>query len=140
MAVIQAYLFFENQQCKEAMEFYHSCIGGDLFLQTIAESPAKDHFPPEMHNNIMHASISKGDLMLMASDYMDNVPYKVGNNVSLSLTCDSREEMDSVFRKLAEGGSIYQEPKEEFWGDVFGNLTDKYGVIWMVVYTPKKEE
>lgn len=139
MSVIHAYVFFEKQQCREAMEFYHSCIGGELFVQTIADSPVKDQFPPEAQNSVMHASISKGDLMIMASDHMGDDPYKVGNHISLSLSCDTREEMESTFSKLAEGGHVFQAPKEEFWGDVFGQLTDKYGFNWMVFYTPKKE-
>ena len=39
MAKLNPYLNFNNQ-CREAMNFYKECLGGELFFQTVGELPA----------------------------------------------------------------------------------------------------
>jgi PhnB protein len=135
MKRIDAYLFFDNK-CREAMTFYQECLGGELFIQTVAESPMAEQFP-DMGSTVMHASLTHGDLTLMASDSM-GYPIKEGSAVTLSLGCSSEEELHSVYAKLSAGGTQTSLPKLESWGDVFGMLTDKYGINWMTVYNPNK--
>lgn len=47
MTQINAYIGF-NGVCREAMNFYKDCLGGDLMIQTIGESPMAAQFPPSM--------------------------------------------------------------------------------------------
>jgi PhnB protein len=47
MTQINSYLTF-NGNCREAMNFYKDCLGGELNLQTIAESPLADKMPAQM--------------------------------------------------------------------------------------------
>jgi PhnB protein len=136
MKSIDAYLFFENQ-CREAMTFYQSCFGGELFLQTVGESPVAGNLPVHMHHFIMHASLKTGDITLMASDNCMGTPIVKGSTVSLSISCNTVDELHNLFAKLAEGGSIFNEPKLEFWGDTFASLTDKYGFSWMLLHNDR---
>ena len=55
-----------------------------------------------------------------------------GNNFSVSITADSKEEADNLFNKLAQGGQITMPLDNTFWGDYFGMLTDKFDVNWMM--------
>lgn len=137
MSQLHAYLFY-NGKCREAFEFYQSCIGGELYLQTLGESPMADQFKDKA-DWIMHAALTKGGLNLMGSDMMTEEQAVPTNAVSLSLSCDSEAELREVFDKLAVGGKVNYPLKEEFWGDIFGQLTDKYGFNWMVGYTPEKK-
>jgi PhnB protein len=132
MSKITPYLFFDGK-CREAMIFYHDCLGGELKMQTIGESPAAGSQPPEAGWRIMHATLDKGDLALMASDMMfDGLTH--GNSIQLTLVCDAMEEITSFFEALSRGGKIISPLKTEFWGGTFGQLEDKYGFHWMLSY------
>jgi PhnB protein len=128
---IQPYLHFDDN-CRDAMQFYQSLFGGELEIMPISESPAKDQFPEELHNQILHASLSNGDFNLMASDMCGQGDLNQGNSVQLSLNCSSEEEINNLYKKLSDGGQILQELKEEFWGALFAMIVDKFGVRWML--------
>jgi len=53
MAQLNPYLKF-NGNCRQALEFYRSVLGGQLSLQPIGDSPAAGQFPPAMKNSILH--------------------------------------------------------------------------------------
>ena len=95
MTQINAYLNF-NGQTREAMSFYQQCLGGELVMQKIAESPMAARVPSEMGAKILHSSLTKDNLMLMASDMMGN-NVKNGNSVALCINCSSDEEINSFF-------------------------------------------
>jgi len=137
MSAIHAYLFFTGK-CREAFEFYQECIGGELFLQTLGESPVADQFADKA-DWIMHAALTKNGLTIMGSDMMTDEQAVPTNAISLSLSCDSEAELQEVFAKLSDGGKVNSPLKTEFWGDIFGQLTDKYGFNWMVGFTPEKK-
>lgn len=132
------YLMFAGN-CREAMNFYKDAIGGELKLNTIGESPMKDTMPPEKHNNIMHAALSKnGQWVMFSSDLMGNETPQHGNTMTLCLNCSSEEEIQTVFKNLSVGGKVTSELKKEFWGDTFGMLVDKYGFNWMFNFGPSQ--
>ncbi len=132
MSQIAPYLGF-NGTCREAMTFYQQCLGGDLTLNTVADSPIADQMPPEAANNILHSTLQNGGATLLGSDMMGAKPVQ-GNNVSISLDCGSEEEINRFFSALAVGGHITHAVKVEFWGGTFGALTDKFGINWMLTY------
>lgn len=130
------YLMFDGN-CREAMNFYRDCLGGDLNLKTIGESPMKDTMPAEKHEKIMHAALVKnGQMVLFASDLTGPEVLTHGNDITLCLNCTSEEEIQTVFKNLSAGGKVTHELKKEFWGDTFGMLVDKFGLNWMFNYGP----
>jgi PhnB protein len=129
MAQLTPYLTF-NGNCKEAMEFYHACLGGELFLQTVGESPAKDQMPPQTQNDVMHSRLAAGELVFMASDMMGPGELVRGNATALAIIGRSKAEIQEYFDKLSEGGTVGQPLTDTFFG-TFGSLTDKFGVNWM---------
>ncbi|MGH7445788.1 MAG: VOC family protein [Longimicrobiales bacterium] len=58
-----------------------------------------------------------------------------GNNFYIALETDTEKECDTVFAKLAEGGSVEMEPQATAWAEKYGSLEDRFGVHWMVMYT-----
>ncbi|MCB0705186.1 MAG: VOC family protein [Saprospiraceae bacterium] len=136
MAQIHSYLTF-NGNCREAMTFYQECLGGNLFLQTVGDSPLADGMPERMKECILHASLSKEGMVLQGSDMVPPTGLVKGNTVSLSLECSSEEEIKKVFKKLSKEGRSDHPLQDTFWGALFGDLTDKYGNHWLLNYNKK---
>lgn len=133
MTQINAYLNF-NGQCREAMTFYQECLGGELTLQRVAESPMGAQLPASEGAQILHSVLSRGGLTLLGSDMIGKRLQK-GNDVTLCMRCSSHEEINSCFDRLAEGGKIKMPLHQSFWGATYGELTDKFGMNWMFHYT-----
>ena len=136
MTHITSYLTF-NGNCREAMNFYKSCLGGDLIFQTIGESPLSEQMPKEMKECILHATLTRGGVMLMASDMVSNKGLIRGNSVSMVLNCSSEDEIRECYMKLSEDGEATHPIENTFWGALFGDLTDKFGNHWLLHYTQK---
>ena len=96
MTQINAYLSF-NGNCREAMNFYKECFGGELTLQTVEGSPMEDQFPETEKKKILHASLKNEDLVLLGSDVAGSGGLVKGNTISLSLNCSSESEIKSFF-------------------------------------------
>ena len=132
------YLNFDGN-CMEAFTLYQEVFGGDYGnISRFSEMPPSEEYPvPESDmDKIMHIDLPLGAATLMGCDYPSNMEprLKVGNNYSISLETDSREEADRVFKALSEGGMVKMPMADSFWGAYFGALTDKFGVHWMVSY------
>lgn len=131
MANLNPYLSFQNN-CREAMNFYKSCFGGELFIQTVSELPAMAaQMPAEMKDHILHSSLVSGGITIMASDLNRNEPIE-GNTVHLCLQCESESELNTLFSKLSQGGQIVQAVDDVPWGGKYGELTDQFGKHWML--------
>lgn len=131
MTNISVYLTFDGN-CKEAMNFYKEALGAELTMQTVGESPMADKMPVEKHDKIMHSSLLKdGALLLMASDMMMGDKVVQGNTVNLCVNANTEEAVKDMFAKLSEGGEITHPLKEEFWGALYGDFKDKFGIRWM---------
>ena len=98
MNIINSYLTFDGN-CREAMLFYKECLGGELNFQTIGESPLSDKMPKKMKDCILHSTLTKDGLVLMATDCVPDPGLIKGNAVSLVLNCNSHEEINSFLQK-----------------------------------------
>ena len=139
MTQINSYLTFGGN-CREAMNFYKECLGGQLNLQTIGESPMADQMPKEMKDCIIHSELRKDNLILMASDMVSNQGLIKGNAVSLMLDCSSEEEIKDFYAKLSSGGEATHPLENTFWGATFGDLTDKFGNHWLLNFTGNQNQ
>ena len=134
---LNTYINF-NGNAKEAAEFYHSVLGGNLTLSTFKEGGAP---VDEAHADlIMHASlIADNGITLMLSDLPPGWAYNPGTNISISLSGDNEEELKGYWDKLSVEGKIGEPLSKAPWGDTFGMLTDKFGIHWLVNISGKKE-
>lgn len=114
MTHINSYLIF-NGNCREAMTYYQTCLGGELYLQTIGESPMADKMPMQMKDSILHATLTHGGVIIMGSDMASEHGIVKGNSISLMLNCESEEEIKDCYKKLAEGGTA-SHPLENTFG------------------------
>jgi PhnB protein len=134
---LNAYLNF-NGRCREAMTFYQQCLGGDLILQKIAESPFAMQMPSEAAANILYSSLTKdGVLLMMGSDIIGD-HLQPGNSVVLCIKCSTDEEINQFFGSLSAGGQVKMPLHQSFWGATYGELTDKFGMLWKFIHTKKE--
>lgn len=125
---LNAYLFFDGN-CREAMKFYQSIFGGQLEMLTFEE--INNSCPEAMKDKIMHANLMGGEAEFFGSDGMDSDKLGTGK-IRLTLHGTDEEKLRSMFGKLSEGGKINMPIEKQVWGDLYGDLTDKYDVTWMV--------
>lgn len=132
---LQPYLCFDGN-CQEAMNFYHSVLGGELILNTFGlfDSPEMP-VPADQKDKIMHAMLDNGSLTVMASDNMPGQKINFGDSVSLSISGDNQTQLTALFEALSEGGTVSMPLAKQVWGDIFGMFTDKYGIHWLVNIT-----
>jgi len=134
-ATLTPYLTF-NGSAREAMKLYHSILGGELTMQTFAES--KMARKPEENDLIIHATLKNEGLTFMASDAMPDRQAKVGDNVHMSISGNDSEWLTKVFNGLSKGVNVDMPLARQFWGDTYGQLTDKFGIHWMVNTTSRQ--
>lgn len=139
MTTVNVYLTF-NGNCEEAFNFYKSVFGGEFpYIGRFKDMPAEGGkpVPAEYADKIMHVSLPiSNETMIMGSDTGGewSSGFSAGNNFSISITTDSKENADKYFNGLSEGGKITMPINKTFWGDYFGMFTDKFGINWMVSF------
>ncbi len=130
MTTLTPYLLFEGS-CRQAMEFYRSCLGGELIVTLVKESPAGGQMPESQHNKVLNARLRSGNVEISASDWLrtDRTPVR-GNTACLYFSGGPFQELKSLFEKLSQGGEITDPLIQQFFG-TYGALNDKFGVRWM---------
>jgi PhnB protein len=136
MTAINIYLNF-NGNCEEAFNFYKSIFGGEFtHMGRFEEMPESDNYKVSEadKNKIMHVELPIGTSVLMGSDIGGDWATKFvqGNNFSVSITPNSKQEADTLFHALSKDGHITTPIQSTFWGAYFGMFTDKFGINWIV--------
>ncbi len=130
LSKLNPYISFAGN-AKEAVEFYKTVFGGELTLSTFKEGgmPTDE----SLADKIMHASlIVENGITIMASDTPPGMTHASGSNISISLSGDNENELTEYWNKLSAGGKISMPLAKAPWGDMFGMLTDQFGIDWLV--------
>ncbi len=131
---MDVYLKF-NGNCIEAVEFYSQVFGAEIQeIMTYGELPPDDAFPvsDEMNKQILHTRMKINGTTVMFSDVppgMD-LPVKFGNSISLTIQSSDMEEINTLFERLKEGGSITMDLQETFFSRRYGSVIDRFGIPW----------
>ncbi len=127
------FLLFDGN-CAEAMTFYHKCLGGELTLTKLGDSPMKGMLPPEKHERIINAHLKSGDIEISATDWMASPEYepRQGNTFAIFVLGQGYDELKAVFDKLSERAKKdrFQELHQLPIG-TYGQFQDNYGVHWI---------
>ena len=136
MAIINPYLNF-NGNTEEAFGFYKAVFGGEFnAIMRYREMHAEGELPADEGEKIMHVALPIGEgSTLMGSDTLEmRGRATAGSNFSIALNPDSEEQAHQFFNALAEGGQVGMALAQVPWGALFGEVTDKYGIRWLVNY------
>lgn len=127
------FLLFDGN-CAEAITFYHKCLGGDLSLTKLRDTPMKDMFPSEKWDRLINAHLKSGEIEISATDWMASPKFEPvqGNTFAIFVTGQRYDELKVVFEKLSEGANKehLQELHDLPFG-TYGQFYDKYGVQWI---------
>jgi PhnB protein len=133
------YLTFAGN-AREAMMFYQKCLGGKLVFQEIGKTPLAKQMPAKMKKTILHASLTKKDFMIMATDMVGDDGLLKGNSISIALNCDTEKELRSIYEKLSKGGKRKHIIEKTFFGSLLADLADRYGNTWLLYYKSKTKK
>jgi PhnB protein len=131
---IEAYINFKGN-CREAVEYYSQVFKTEKpKFMTFGDMPqgleAKFVLPDNLKGWIMHTQLTIHGSILMFSDVFPDMPFTVGNNISLVIVSGNKEELEQSFSELKAGGTVKMELQETFWSKCYGFITDKFGVNW----------
>ncbi|WP_297984242.1 VOC family protein [uncultured Chryseobacterium sp.] len=147
---LNPYLNFDGT-CEEAFKLYKKVFGGEFAgngIMRFGDIPPQEGMtmPDEIKNRVMHVGINIGDQVLMGSDIMPGMKnneggenFRIGDNSIISIHPDSREEADRIFNELSAGGKVESPMADQFWGDYWGSLIDRFGSAWMINYNPNEQ-
>lgn len=135
---IETYLFFEGR-CEEALAFYRRALGAEVTsLMRNRESPEPHQpgaLPPGSEDKVLHAVVRIGDTTLMVSDGRCS-GRPVFQGFALTITAPDAAGADRMFAALADGGQVQMLLTRTFFSPRFGMVTDRFGVLWMIIVMP----
>lgn len=145
MAKVSVYLNFMGNTA-EAFNFYKSVFNTEFEAPIIymKDVPAPEGVPPLSEkelNSVMHVSLPiLGEVRIMGTDMLESMGHKlvIGNNTTINLEPDTREETVRLFNLLSDGGSGIAPLEDQFWGALWGCCLDKYGIRWMFNFSEPK--
>ncbi len=137
---VSPYLFLEGR-CEEAIEFYKSALGAQVeMLMRYKDGPegsCPEGMPPGSENKIMHATVKVGPAMVLMSDGRCSGKTHF-DGFGLSLYAPNEAEAQKRFAALSKEGQIVMPIGKTFFSPCFGMVTDKFGVLWMVIVQPER--
>ncbi len=131
MLRLSPFLLFDGN-CAEAMKFYSTCLGGELTLTRLGDTPMKAQHPPENYNKIVYALLRSDAIEFSATDWLHPTHKRqLGNTTAMYLTGTDIDRLKEIFRKLSDGA------EQEFFVKLmdmpfglYGRFADRFGVEW----------
>ena len=117
---------------EEAITFYQSVLGGKIMaMLKVAGSPAEEHWPAESRDDILHACLDLGDVMIMASDSPKSMYSKPqGSHICINVTDEA--EAKRLYKALSQGGEIFMAMEPTFFAKQYAMFADRFGTQWMI--------
>lgn len=144
MASVSIYLNFMGNT-EAAFNFYKSVFQTEyqtiMYHKDIPPQPGMPAFSEADKNKVMHVSLPVlGGFRIMGTDMLESMGHKLieGNNITINLEPDTKEETDRIFKALSEGGSEIAPMRDEFWG-YWGCCKDRFGIRWMFNFDTTKK-
>lgn len=137
MARTNIYLNFQGN-AEEAFNFYKSVFRTEWSapIMRMGDIPQQEGMPQlsdAEKKMVMHVALPiLGGTNIMGTDMLESMGHKlkIGNNTTISLEPDTKEEADRIYNALSQGGTDCVVPHDEFWG-YWGVCLDRFGIRWM---------
>lgn len=124
---VTPYLYFRGA-CESALTFYAACGLGEIReLRRYGGTPMAERDGGAWRDKVLHSVFEGPGLRLCASDGPDSEPMK---GCALLIELDDPDAASALFAALSAGGRVTVPFAKQFWGDHYGNFTDRFGVQW----------
>lgn len=127
-----AYITF-NGNCRQAMQFYHACFGGELTIQDLAGSEWGGTFPEYMQAFVIQAVLRKDEFVLMGSDLTEDFNLVKGNSVAVFVECKTESDLRNFYAKLVVQAPVCSSVFQNHGKQWTAHLTDRFGVRWVLL-------
>ncbi|GAA1749012.1 VOC family protein [Aeromicrobium alkaliterrae] len=113
---------------RAALELYQSAFGGDVVIAKHADAGGTD---PDL---VAWGQVTtRAGFRIMAFDVWDHLPWEQGDHAFyVSVRGDDADELRGYWERLSEGATILQELAPAAWSPLYGQLTDRFGVTWVL--------
>lgn len=126
MERIVTYLWFDRQ-AREAAEWYVSLIPGSR-VRTVRTL----HDTPSGNADVVSFDLAGRPFMAISAGPL----FRFNPAVSFHLKRPSRDDVDAVWSRLVEGGTVMMPLGSYPFNERFGWVADRYGVSWQVMLAP----
>ena len=117
--------------CEQAFRFYEKELGGKISTMMKHGDSSDSKVPADWKAAILHARLEIGNAVLMGADIPNAQPMR---SAYVTLTVDSVEEVERIYRLLSDGGEIFMKMEQTFFAKRFAMLRDKFGTSWMLLH------
>lgn len=126
MAKLVPYL--KSKDARAQAEFYTQALGGEILsVMTKGQAFKVDDATKDQ---VVHLSLVAGGFNLFMTELEESIRH--GNGIALSLEFATEAEARAAFDNLAQGGKVTAPFEPAFWGAMYGEVNDKYGITWMI--------
>ena len=130
---VAPYLYFKGG-CESALKFYEACgLGAIKEMRRYENTPLAERDGPQWRDKVLHSVFEGPGVRFFASDGPDSEPMK---GCALLIETDDPDSATALFNALSSGGRITVAFARQFWGDTYGNFTDRFGVQWAINCSP----
>ena len=131
---IAPYLYFKGA-CESALKFYEACgLGKIEEIRRYEVTPMAERDGGEWRDKVSHSVFEGPGFRLYASDGPDSEPMK---GCAILIEDHDPAAANALFDALSAGGKVTVAFDKKFWGDYYGNFTDRFGVQWAVNCHPE---
>jgi predicted 3-demethylubiquinone-9 3-methyltransferase (glyoxalase superfamily) len=129
MQKITPHLWFDKE-AKEAAEFYTSVFRGSKItnVTTLHDTPSGDC-------DVVSFELSGQPFMAISAGPL----FKFNPSISFHVKCKTKDEVDAIWERLSEGGTVLMELGEYPWSQRYGWTQDRYGLSWQVIFVGESE-
>jgi PhnB protein len=131
MPNLTPFLLFDGN-CADAMAFYQSCLGGELTITRLGDTPMKEDIPAEHHHKVVYAHLKSSNMEFSATDWMHATRKpSQGNTVAMYVTSGVVGDLQEIFGKLSSGANPdLLDGLHDLPFGTYGHLADRFGVHW----------
>jgi len=108
--------------CDKVIAFYKEAVGANVKAVHYVEDVAP--------NFVGHSEVEIFGCTVALTDGCEAAPASVNHTFTVFL--DSAEEVTALFNRLADGGTVTEPLAQQFWADLCGHVTDRFGVNWHI--------
>jgi PhnB protein len=131
---LNAFIMMDGN-AQEAILFYEKSLGAKvLFKQTVGEGPKNSEISltADEKARVSHSVLKIGESEIMVSDNLPGQPFQSGNQVTICITADVKEEAKQIYEALKQEGQVNMPLQETYFSPAYGIVIDKFGVTFQI--------